>query len=194
MSPPSIPASLDDQLSLLGAFLDDLKPYLMSPELFWPSGSAGAKSPKLTLGNLLLTMMTIEAGLTSLTAAATSSLHQLQTRWTQASAKWASAISNKAEREMGARLNLWRGYITDLVEGRGMRYLYPTEVRNRVLFELLVPLIQDEQAVHALQKHMASLDAKLSPLTQKAAFQWEPALQGSFSEDAFPFLYQHTTG
>jgi len=152
-----------------------------------------AQSPKLTIGNLLLTLKTVGARQSTLNPDQHGRLHQIQTRWNQISMKWDSAISSKAVREMGARLNLWRGFLTDLIEGQGRRYLYSTEVRNRVLFELLVSLTADEDASAELRTTMLSLDGRMQALTQPAPFQWEDFLQADFNRESFPFLYQTTS-
>lgn len=193
MSPPNTPAALEDQLDLLTTYLEELEPYLMSQELFWPIGSMNAQSPKLTIGNLLLTLKTVGARQSTLNPGQQGRLHQIQTHWNQTSMKWASAISSKAVREMGARLNLWRGFLTDLIEGQDRRYLYSTEVRNRVLFELLVSLTTDEDASADLRTTMLSLDGRMQALTQPAPFQWEDFLQADFNRESFPFLYRTTS-
>jgi hypothetical protein len=193
MSPPNIPASPELQLDLIAIYLDELEAYLLSDELFWPIGSVNLNFPKLTLGNLLLAMKTAGAGQPEMNVDLQARFHQYKTRWHQASVKWASAISNKAVREMGARLNLWRGYLTDLAEGNGRRLLYPSEVRNRVLFELLVPFTQDKAQVSELQKNMAVLDQRIQALSQPAPFQWEDSLQADFPLEAYPFLYRTIT-
>ena len=193
MSPPNIPATLEDQLALLTTYLDELEPYLMSQELFWPIGSMSAHSPKLTIGNLLLTLSTVETKHSALDANQQGRLHHIQTRWNQASKKWASAISSKAIREMGARLNLWQAYLADLDEGQGRRYLYSTEVRNRVLFELLVSLTANDAEVVNLRNTMLSLDSRMQALTQPAPFQWEEFLLAEYGPTTFPFLYRTTS-
>lgn len=190
MSPPNIPSTAEDQLDLLSTYLDELGTYLTSRELFWPIGPAKLKFPKLTIGNLLLAFKTVEAEQSTLDAAQASRLHQIQTRWNQASTRWASAISSKAQREMGARLNLWRAYLTDLAEGRGRNSRFPVEVRNRVIFELLAPLASIDDAAFALQTAMSALDEHMQALTRPAPFQWEDAVRAGFSSESYPSLYR----
>jgi outer membrane PBP1 activator LpoA protein len=190
MSPPNLPATAADQLTLLSTFLDELDPYLVSKELFWPLGGKQQQAPRLTLGNLLLAMRTLESPAASLDVSQQAQLHKLQTRWHQARVKMASAISAKALREMGARLNLWQGFLTDLSESQGKHYLYASEVRNRVLFALLATLPLDEEEVSRLLKSMASLDNQLAAYTKAAPFQWEEELEAAFAREAFPYLYR----
>jgi hypothetical protein len=102
----------------------------------------------------------------------------------------ASAISAKALREMGARLNLWQGFLTDLSESQGKHYLYASEVRNRLLFALLANLPLDEEEVSRLLEAMAGLDNQLAAYTKPAPFQWEEELESAFAREAFPYLYR----
>ena len=148
------------------------------------------QAPRLTLGNLLLGLRTLEGATTSMDVRQQAQLHKLQTHWHQARTKMASAISAKALREMGARLNLWQGFLTDLSEGQGKRYLYASEVRNRVLFALLTALPLDEDEVSRLMESMLSVDNRLAAYTKPAPFQWEEELQAAFTREAFPYLYR----
>ena len=189
MSPPNLPTTAADQLTLLSTFLDELDTYLLSNELFWPLGSH-VQATRLTLGNLLLAMRTLEGTETQLDVPQQVQLHKLQTHWHQARVKMTSAISSKALREMGARLNLWQGFLTDLSEGQGKHYLYASEVRNRVLFALLATLTVDDEDVRDLDKSMVSLDNRMAAYTKPAPFQWEEELEGAFAREAFPYLYR----
>lgn len=189
MSPPNLPKSTAEKLTLLSTFLDELDPYLLSKELFWPLGGM-QQAPRLTLGNLLLILSTLESQAGSLDAGQQARLHKLQTRWRQAQGNMASAVSAKALREMGARLNLWQGFLTDLSENRGKGYLYTSEVRNRVLFSLLAALPLDDDEVNRLLKSMASLDNQMAAFTKPAPFQWEEELEAAFPREAFPSLYR----
>ena len=189
MSPPNLPATAADQLALLSTFLDELDAYLVSKELFWPLGGK-QQAPRLTLGNLLLAFRTLEATAASLEVSQQVQLQKLQTRWHGARVKMASAISAKALREMGARLNLWQGFLTDLSESQGKQYLYASEVRNRVLFALLAALPLEEEEVSRNLKSMANLDNQLAAYTKPAPFQWEEELTAEFPREAFPYLYR----
>jgi hypothetical protein len=189
MSPPNLPATAAGQLTLVSTFLEELDPYLVSKELFWPLGGK-QQTPRLTLGNLLLALRTLESPGASLDATQQAQLHKLQTRWHQARVKTASAISAKALREMGGRLNLWQGFLADLSESQGKHYLYASEVRNRVLFALLATLPLDDEDVSRLLKSMASLDNQLAAYTKPAPFQWDEELEAAFAREAFPYLYR----
>jgi hypothetical protein len=190
MSLPSLPDETVKQLELLSDQLDELKTYLLSPELFWPLGGRIAESSRLTLGNLLFTLHALEARSLQMDTSLQMRLTKYESSWESAQIKWATAISKKALQEMGARANLWRGYLGDLSEGLGSRLHYATEVRNRVLFELLLPLpAQDEQYEHLLAA-MRSLDTRFASMSAPGPFVWDAAYAAAFPKEQFEALYR----
>jgi len=190
MSLPNLPHSLPEQLDLLSTQLDEIKPYLLSPELFWPLGSALGGNTRLTLGNMLLNLQGLQARQGELAPAQQTRLQRLEANWDAYQVKWGSAIAKKALRELGARLNLWRGYLTDLAEGLGNRLHYASEVRNRVLFELLIPLGAPQDEVESLHAAMDSLDRRFRSASTAASFVWDPAYEAGFPAERFEMLYR----
>ncbi|MEJ2013166.1 MAG: hypothetical protein P8X64_13200 [Anaerolineales bacterium] len=193
MSLPSLPGEAADQLDLLSVQLDELKAYLLSPELFWPLGGRLGDTPRLTLGNLLINLRTLQARSENLAPPLQNRLARLESSWQRSREEWAAAISKKALQEMGARLNLWRGYLEDLDEGLGNRLNYATEVRNRVLFELLASLPPKDEEYENLRKAMRSLDERFASVSSPAPFTWNSAYSKAFPKDRFPALYRKPT-
>jgi hypothetical protein len=190
MSLPSLPEHTSRQLDLLSSQLDELKAYLLSPELFWPLGGPIRETPRLTLGNLLFNLRTLKSGSSMLESAQQIRLTRLESIWEAAQTRWESAIAKKALQEMGARLNLWRGYLDDLSEGLGGRLNYATEVRNRVLFELLIPLAARDEAYDEMLAAMHSLDQRFVGLSTPADFVWNEAYRDAFPKPLFDQLYR----
>jgi hypothetical protein len=190
MSLPSLPDGAARQLELLSNQLEELKPYLLSPELFWPLGGRINETPRLTLGNLLLNLRAIQAGESTLEPALRARFSQLRINWEVSQTKWPEALSSKALQEMSARLNLWRGYLGDLSEGLGNRLNYRTEVRNRVLFELLVPYAGQNEPFTELIDAMHGLDVRFSTMSVQSPFVWDDAYSKAFPQDQFGMLYR----
>ena len=181
-------------LDLLANQLDELKPYLLSPELFWPLGGRISETPRLTLGNLLYNLRAIQAHESQLEPALQARFSQLRTSWDGSQSKWLAAISKKALQELSARLNLWRGYLGDLSEGLGNRLDYKTEVRNRVLFELLVPFAGQDEPFNELVASMRDLDALFASMSVSSPFVWDDAYSDAFPQAQFGMLYRHPVG
>ena len=190
MSLPNLPEDSTGQLELLSNQLDELKAYLLSPELFWPLGGPISDTPRLTPGNLLLNLRALRSRSRELQPAQQTRLVRLEAAWEAEQTRWESAISKKAFQEMGARLNLWRGYLGDLSEGLGGRLNYAIEVRNRVLFELLLPLPARDEGFDHLLTAMHSLDKRFAFMSTPGPFVWNEAYRDGFPKDQFNFLYR----
>lgn len=162
---------MDNQRFLSDA-LEQLKPYLLSHEVFWNLG----KDPQLTLGNLLLAVASLQAA-GALRPADAGALAAAQR-------EWGSAWEKKAEREFAARLRLWSAYLEDLGEKPSQHAsYYAGQVRHRVLLQLLAAELP------ALSGQLAALDSRLRALTSASGFVWEPGLEPAFPKDDYWFLW-----
>jgi hypothetical protein len=178
--------------SLLQSFkemLVELEPYLLSPELFWPfnSRSSGITQDRLTLGNLLLCLDQLTAVRESWDIRTEADFRKSELIWEQEQEKWKSAIRNKASRERGSRLNLWRAYLMDLEDGQAANFEYRHEVRNRVIIERL---FEYEPHKETLQKDLQNVDRLLRSLVVQSEFVWPEQLQPLYPSQAFWFLYR----
>ena len=76
---------LDRDLGRLEAFLDELEPYLLSQEVFWPLDAQYAKrdpsGPRLTVGNVLLLQDRIAAARSTLTVSEAARWRRCQDAW-----------------------------------------------------------------------------------------------------------------
>jgi hypothetical protein len=178
--------------SLLQSFqemLVELEPYLLSPELFWPldSRSSGIAQDRLTLGNLLLCLDQLTAVRESWDIQSEADFRKSELLWHQEQEKWKSAIRNKASKEFGSRINLWRAYLMDLEDGQAANFDYRHEVRNRVIIERLCEF---ELAKDRRQKDLQNVDRLLRSLVIQSEFIWPLQLQPLYPSQAFWFLYR----
>jgi hypothetical protein len=160
-----------DNQRFLSDALEQLKPYLLSDEIFWNLG----KDPQLTLGNLLLAAASLRA-VGSLQAADQGAIAGFKK-------EWGSAWEKKAEKEFAARLRLWSAYLAELGESPSRHAgSYATEVRHRVLLQLLAG------EASGLGRQLAGVDGSLKSLTAPAAFVWDTALEPAFPKSDYWFL------
>ena len=103
--------------------------------------------------------------------------------------KWRVAWERKAAAELRSRLNLWRGYLTDL-EGRpGLGSSYPQEVRNRAMAVDLVDAAGNQNEIKTLAASLDAIDSRLRDRFQPGKFVWEQAPESAFPGEIFWFLY-----
>jgi hypothetical protein len=103
--------------------------------------------------------------------------------------KWRVAWERKAAAELRSRLNLWRGYLTDL-EGRpGLGSSYPQEVRNRTIAVDLVDAAGNQNEIKTLAASLDAIDSRLRDRFQPGKFVWEQAPESAFPAETFWFLY-----
>ena len=176
-------------LSYLRACLDELEPYLLSKELFWPvSAPAQIRSfPKLTLGNLLLSIKRLKANSNTgqLSPEQRTEYAQLARKVETTQQQWTAAWEAKTIREYRSRLRQWTHYLNDLgKEPETHAPYYRSEVRVRVLLELLGEYITAEE-----QHPLAVLDIALHGQIKPSDFIWDSELQAEFSQQEFWFLY-----
>lgn len=161
------------------AALDELETYLLSNELYWQLSVPGVSLSRLTLGNLLLTRLRIQAR-GFLLPEQESRLEQI--RW-----RWQTAWEKKARHEFNSRLNLWKNYLEDYFESPSNYAAdYPQEVRLRVILALLhqeisFPLPEEEA--------LARLDARLRAAFIPGPFVWEADLSIAFPQQTWWYLY-----
>jgi hypothetical protein len=157
--------------------LAQLKAYLLSNEVFWNLGS----DPQLTLGNLLLAEKSLQAaGQLPAEDARQIADHKKD---------WRTAWEKKAEKEFNSRLRLWSQYLAELGDHPGRHGShYRTDVRNRVLLELLAA------EAPGLSSHLTNLDSLLKKLTVSGDFVWDSDLESEFPKRKFWFLYVKVKG
>ena len=186
--------SVDYNLDLFEAMLDEIEGFLLSADIFWPlakhSNHDSPPYPRLSTGALLMTQDEILAQEAEMNADQKARHADLQRQWQGVLNKWRSALGRKSEREMGMRLNLWRAYLSDLEEGKVSHFDYNRETRNRVQFTRLRTLSTGSSKTLKMEKTIRALDARLLNLTIASEFIWDSRLRETYPESEFGFLYR----
>ncbi|MES0344574.1 MAG: hypothetical protein ABUK16_10720 [Anaerolineales bacterium] len=186
--------SVDYNLDLFEAMLDELEDFLLSADIFWPlakrSKPESSPYPRLSTGALLMTQDESLAQEAEMNTDQKARHAELQRQWKGILNKWRSALGRKSEREMGMRLNLWRAYLSDLEEGKASHFDYDRETRNRVQFTRLRTLSAGSSKTLKMEKTIRSLDARLLNLTIASEFIWDDRLRETYPESDFGFLYR----
>lgn len=161
------------------AALDELETYLLSNELYWQLSVPGISLSRLTLGQLLLTRLRIQArGFL---------LPEEEDRLEQIRRRWPAAWEKKARREFNSRLNLWKNYLEDYFESPSNYAAdYPQEVRLRVILALLR---QEISPPPPEEETLAALDARLRTVFIPGPFVWEANLCAVFPQQTWWYLY-----
>ncbi|HEY71544.1 MAG TPA: hypothetical protein G4O08_13285 [Anaerolineae bacterium] len=183
----------DHNLSLVDAMMAEMEPYLLSGEVFWPLESrpprGGLAFPRLTLGGLLLTLDQLEAVQGEISTAQVADLRRQNMRMDQLRFKHAVALENKAAREAGSRLNLWRAYIGDLEEMPGRAGNYAYEVRHRVMLTRLETFGAEHVDFLKAVSAAKSVDRRLRRVFKQEAFIWDERLQQTYPPQQYWYLY-----
>jgi len=168
--------SREEDLRFLKEAAQQLQEYLLSNEMYWPlSGSL----PRLTPGSLLLTLARLHAD-------PAVDIQRLDAQVGIIRIKWRAALEKKAARELANRLRLWSQFLTDYVDAPDRNLeSYRTEVRGRVILQLLLAELPDAPE----RKTLADLDGILKSRLIPGEFLWEPELKLIFPSSDFWFLY-----
>lgn len=150
--------------------IEELEHYLLSNELYWPCRSRTPDLTQLTPGGLLL----VRARLRGWKA---TGLETLDAHLDRIRSTWRSAWDGKTRREVQARSELWREFISGYHGNpREVTRLYPQHVRQRVIIALL-------------GETSDPMDGLLKNILLPGSFVWETKLQDGFPRSDFWFLY-----
>jgi hypothetical protein len=177
------------ELCYIQAGLEELEAYLLSKELFWHVNTPPKVRtfPMLTLANLLLSLANLKAYSTGGQLAPTQNTEyaQLRRKIEALRQKWTVAWEAKTAHEYKSRLRQWLYYLNDLkAKEEDHAPYYTTEVRNRVLLELL-----KENSPESAQPDLANLDTFLRAKLTTSDFIWDPEVQTAFPPEEYWFLY-----
>jgi hypothetical protein len=166
----------EQDFSFLKQALPQLQEYLLSNELYWPLGAA---MPRLTPGSLLLAIARVSV----FQSVESSELHN---QLDEIRKKWRSAWEKKVGREIASRLRLWSQFLADYSNSPDQNVdSYPSEIRGRVILQLLLDELPDCPDRTAIEQLDPVLRAHLLP----GKFLWDAQLQVVFPVTDFWFLY-----
>lgn len=184
---------IETNLQYLEAMTDELEPYILGSELFWPLSRDRQPHqpplPRMTIGNLLTTLGQLEASREKLSPAQSAKYQKLSAIWQHTRQKWPVGLERKAMVEMRSRLNLWRAYLTELEQQGNRAGVYPHEVRNRLKFQLLADLVGEREAAESYVQAMQPLDAQLRSIFSPGRFQWHSDLKKIYPKEMYWYLY-----
>lgn len=150
--------------------VEELERYLLSDELYWPTHSPTSDLTQLTLGGLLLVRARLRGWNTG-------GLENPDFQFTRIRSEWASAWDGKSRREVHARGELWRQFLSGYSnDPRGTARLYAQNVRQRAILTLL-------------GEPTEAMDGFLKTIFRPGGFFWDEQLQGGFPQSDFWFLY-----
>lgn len=181
---------IEYDLRYIEAGLAGLDEYLHSNEVYWPlqavSPSGQPAFPQLTLDGLLLSVARLRAR--RLNSQEETRFQRLLDEMEAVRAKRRVAWEQKATRNFGARLTLWRNYLEeyrDEPDAHADRYTY--EVTRRVQLELLKE--DARQRSQAEDDLLNLLDTVLQSVLIPGDFIWDPDLEQGFPPSSYWFLY-----
>jgi hypothetical protein len=184
---------IEYNLELVKAILEDIEPYLLSEELFWPLHRRSKRGmpifPRLTLGTLLLTLDQLSVQFEEMSNSQKRNSQDIQSSMERVHLKWPAALQRKAVRESQTRFNLWRAYLSDLEERKETAENYNYEVRNRVMYQRLQDLQQGQSHPENTQSAMDKLDYRLRSSFKSGSFLWDAALIPVYPSPLFWYLY-----
>ncbi|MDD2922894.1 MAG: hypothetical protein PHQ36_11480 [Anaerolineales bacterium] len=155
--------NIQTDIDYLSAGVPELETYLLSNELYYP---IGARLPQLTLGGILLSLARV--GLKG---------ESFRARVEAIRLKWRSAWDAKSNREISARIALWKNYLAEYRDDpkSGAR-LYSQNVRYRAMLGLL-------------EKKLDESDALLKGVFIEGKFIWEEECAQNFPRETFWYLF-----
>lgn len=184
----------DYDLRYLDAAAAELKPYLLSNELYWPlrlqPPSGNPDYPPMTPGNVLLfrTKLQGRRDSRSLKSADKTTFLALEEQLHDLIQAWRTAWDRKVAREFKSRFDQWKIVLDEMSDDPGNQTgYYKSDVRMRVLLELLAGDFRGRTPAEL--GLLSALDRKLQVMTKDAQFIWEDELKGVFGREKYWFLY-----
>lgn len=185
--------SLDYELTYLEAGTEELKNYLLSKELFWPTSLKVVRNmppyPELTLGNLLLSQTLACTLMTNTTTTSEQTIRQQKydAHIDETRNRWRVAWENKANREYISRLRQWSETLKEFRDDYKKNAMYyPAQVRLRVLLELLRCELNTSQFQDS---GLEGLDNLLRRLFKDGDFVWQGDVASGFPKDVYWYLW-----
>lgn len=158
--------------------LEQLETYILSKELYWPSSVHTTDFSQMSLGAMLLVRERLRGWKIS-------GIQGLVMKMAGVHLKWRAAWDAKAEREIHARLELWKNYLDEAGKAPAeFHRQFPYQVRLRTILALLL------EEVHASPPQpLVMLDNVLQRGWQNGTFIWAPEIAWIFPKNTFWYLY-----
>ena len=173
---------VEGSLKSLEDAVEEIESFLLSKDVI----RAQSGRPSLSIGLISLNLRWLRP---TVEGQDQTRLQSVESKLATVRDKWQVAWERKAAAELRSRLNLWRGYLTDL-EGRpGLGSSYPQEVRNRTIAVDLVDAGGNQNEIRTLVASLDAIDSRHRDRFQPGKFVWELAPESAFPAETFWFLY-----
>jgi len=177
----------DPRLEWYAAALDEMAAFLLSDQIVWRLEHPPARlRQELSLGGLLLLQDELHSEASEWPADSRHRLEDLDRRWGAVRTSQPAALSARAARELGMRLNLWQSYLAELAESPEAAAEYLQQSRQRTMIERLGDLSGAPPATEPL-------DRDLRASFQPGPFLGAASLQAVYPAPRFWFLYGRPT-
>jgi hypothetical protein len=182
--------SVSYDFSYLTTGIEEIESFLLSKNLFWPIRSVPPYGepayPRLTIGGLLLSSNRLRAR--DLDLSQKMILNSLEMKIDNYRTSWRSTWEMKAQREFQSRYRQWHHYVNELLLNPEANIpYYGSEVRVRVLIELLLPEIGSPENHYFNQ--LTRLDSLLKLIFAMGTFIWDEEISSGFDEDQYWYLW-----
>lgn len=183
---------LSADLAVAVAMAAALEDYLFSDRLFYQlvvHTPQGDRQPKLTISGFLECLRQLEWGEDELDLAGREKLAEIREAYADVKRRWSDRFAEKARQELNSRLDSWRWFMQDCVEGQPR---CQSEYASEVWIRTRVAWLMDELAGEDLDEErnrLALLDAQLSRVFRAGAFIWDPALASHFPRADYWWLH-----
>jgi hypothetical protein len=185
--------SINYNLRYAAAILEQFEKYLLSREVFWNLGVRTKRGetpfPDLSPGNLYLVLNQLETQQPEMTTIEIKEYARLRLLEIEARREWPAALERKSSEELSIRINLWRNYLADLANQESNSNSSRTEIKHRVIINLLQSVGACRIEDSATRVQIQGLDDRFWRYYQAGEFLWDPALRVHYSEPEYPFLY-----
>lgn len=184
----TIHLNLKDDLDVLTAMVEHLKPYLYEKELF---GEIGNRMPKLTLGGLLMRKYRLEALEDQLSSGQVQRLHTNVQVLDTLRYEWLSHYKDKLLQEFKSRLNAIQWFLEDCKNSPQLCDAnYPNEAEKRTLVHHVIQAAEAEGIFEKEHRTMLrAVDQRLRSLARGENFLWDVQLKSIYPRDTFWWLY-----
>lgn len=183
-------------LRILSAMADQLEPYLIEDELFWPiSGSVRGGMPRLTVGGFLLREHRLTTLRHTLSAQQQTTLDSTLAQYQTARAKWAVHFSGKIEREWQMRTHLLDEFVRDCEQDGNQNCFenWPPQAKHRTILHHLLLVWQNRTPELPEQtRDLNRVDTGLRRCLlqdDEGAFLWGSGLEQVYPRATFWWLW-----
>lgn len=187
-----ISSDLDEVLSVIAVMVSELRPLLMSGEVFRTiSVEHNNRRRKLLMscGGLLARFHRLNHQRYKLRLAQQQILDRLYKQTNETFKTFQSDYRSILQREASVRLDSLNQYLDEgMIDRAYLLDEYPVEMRNRQRLEEVVKALDDNLTTD-LAEQLAELNRRMRSLCRSSRFIWEPTLKSIYPPETYWFLY-----